>query len=152
MPIGPPTECSLGTNSDRVKTSYSLFFAPPAPPWFFWGQSGEPWEIKMERGHHKNKRCVIIATLPQGTNAICPDQWIRLRQFRIGRSLAQATVAEDWNLPQTTAAVAVALFCQCPHKDGWCKSTPHCADMKHLWEHMEGTNVKLHTIFCHMKF
>ena len=27
---------------------------------------------------------------------------------------------------------------KCPHEDGRCKVTPHCADMKRLWRHMEG--------------
>jgi len=27
---------------------------------------------------------------------------------------------------------------KCPHEDGRCPVTPHCADMKRLWRHMEG--------------
>lgn len=27
---------------------------------------------------------------------------------------------------------------KCPHNDGRCPTTPHCADMKTLWKHMEG--------------
>lgn len=27
---------------------------------------------------------------------------------------------------------------KCPHEDGRCSVTPHCADMKRLWKHMEG--------------
>lgn len=27
---------------------------------------------------------------------------------------------------------------KCPHEDGRCPVTPHCADMKRLWKHMEG--------------
>jgi hypothetical protein len=27
---------------------------------------------------------------------------------------------------------------KCPHEDGRCPITPHCADMKRLWRHMEG--------------
>jgi hypothetical protein len=27
---------------------------------------------------------------------------------------------------------------KCPHEDGRCTVTPHCADMKRLWRHMEG--------------
>ena len=27
---------------------------------------------------------------------------------------------------------------KCPHEDGQCTVTPHCADMKRLWRHMEG--------------
>lgn len=27
---------------------------------------------------------------------------------------------------------------KCPHDDGRCNVTPHCADMKRLWKHMEG--------------
>ncbi|KAG7373114.1 histone acetylation domain containing protein [Nitzschia inconspicua] len=27
---------------------------------------------------------------------------------------------------------------KCPHEDGRCPTTPHCADMKRLWRHMEG--------------
>ena len=27
---------------------------------------------------------------------------------------------------------------KCPHEDGRCTVTPHCADMKRLWSHMEG--------------
>jgi hypothetical protein len=27
---------------------------------------------------------------------------------------------------------------KCPHEDGLCTVTPHCADMKRLWRHMEG--------------
>lgn len=27
---------------------------------------------------------------------------------------------------------------KCPHEDGRCGVTPHCADMKRLWKHMEG--------------
>ena len=27
---------------------------------------------------------------------------------------------------------------KCPHEDGRCSVTPHCADMKRLWRHMEG--------------
>jgi hypothetical protein len=27
---------------------------------------------------------------------------------------------------------------KCPHEDGRCNVTPHCADMKRLWKHMEG--------------
>jgi len=27
---------------------------------------------------------------------------------------------------------------KCPHEDGRCQVTPHCADMKRLWRHMEG--------------
>jgi hypothetical protein len=27
---------------------------------------------------------------------------------------------------------------KCPHEDGRCTVTPHCADMKKLWKHMEG--------------
>lgn len=27
---------------------------------------------------------------------------------------------------------------KCPHEDGRCTVTPHCADMKRLWKHMEG--------------
>ena len=27
---------------------------------------------------------------------------------------------------------------KCPHEDGHCPITPHCADMKQLWRHMKG--------------
>jgi len=39
---------------------------------------------------------------------------------------------------------------KCPHEDGKCTVTPHCADMKKLWRHMEGckdNNCRVHHCF-----
>lgn len=58
-----------------------------------------------------------------------------------GGNNAAAPPAEDWKMRIKHKQQRLLLLhhsAKCPHENGTCPTTQHCADMKRLWRHMEG--------------